>query len=543
MTVGGPQSTVSRSPAIVAWTATGAALAFVLLFNQPQDAFFSGDSGVKLIAAKNAIAHPMRPFEIDLPRIAGQPVLWVERFFPIHGDHAHVVQSPIFPVIAAPFIAVLGLAGAYVLPAVSYALFPLLLNAVRRRLTPDLSPLLLGFFCVAASPLFFYALEFWEHVPAAAALAGATVCFANADGRRASPDLWCGILIGVAALLRPEAVWYGAGVAAAVGWRPKRLLFLLLGTVVGYLPFVGYNAVHFGSLFGPHIETSLGPLGVGWLPTRFERLDLWLAWSSRITIVVALLIAASWLLRRAVPSRESALTLGLLGASLLAIAATLGYYSRAVLWMAWPVGGLLLVDVPREKGARSLLTIALVAIAGIWLTSAHDGGAQWGPRFLITVSPPLVLLTALVAQHAANPGPLRVLRVGMIAVICICGVATTRSAYRELRGSKQLYAQLVSSAEQLIPAGTYVITDVWWFDQVTAALYGRYTTLYAAESGTWHEMLAALQTANIREITVVVERNVGDRSTPFDGTCYHTVGAKHVVERDLQFIRARCDGP
>ncbi len=543
MTVGDAQSTVTRSPATVAWAATGAALAFVLLFNQPKDAFFSGDSGVKLIAAKNAIAHPVRSFEIDLPRIAGQPVLWVERFFPIHGDHAHVVQSPIFPVIAAPFIAVLGLAGAYVLPALSYAVIPLLLNAVRRRLTPDLSPLLLGFFCVAASPLFFYALEFWEHVPAAAALAGATVCFANADDRRTSPDLWCGILIGVAALLRPEAVWYGAGVAAAVGWRPKRLLFLFLGVTVGYLPFVVYNGVHFGSLFGPHIETSLGPVGVRWLPTRFERLDLWLALSSRTTIVVALLIAASWLLRRAAPSRESALILALLGASFLAIAASLGFYSREALWTAWPVGGLLLVDVPREKGARRLLTIALVAMAGIWLTSAHDGGAQWGPRFLITVSPPLVLLTALVAQRAADPGRLRVLRVGIVAVICLCGVATTRSAYRELRGSKQLYAQLVSSAEQLIPAGGYVVTDVWWFDQVTAALYERYTTLYAADSGSWHEILAALQRANTREITVVVERNVGDRSTQFERTCYRAMETNQIVERDLQLIRARCDGP
>jgi hypothetical protein len=542
VTVGGPQSTVTRSPAIVAWTATGAALAFVLLFNQPKDAFFSGDSGVKLIAAKNAIAHRARPFEIDLPRIAGQPVLWVERFFPIHGDHAHVVQSPIFPVIAAPLIAVLGLAGAYVLPAVSYALFPLLLNAVRRRLAPDLSPLLLGFFCVAASPLFFYALEFWEHVPAAAVLAGATACFANADGRRTSPDLWCGTLIGVAALLRPEAVWYGPGVAAAIGWRPSRLLVLFLGAAIGYLPFVIYNAVHFGSLFGPHIETSLGPVGVRWLHTRFERLDLWLALSSRITIVVALLFAASWLLRRVVVSRESALILALLGASLLAIAASLGYYRREALWTAWPVGGLLLVDVPREKAARSLLTIALVAIAGIWLTSAHDGGAQWGPRFLITVSPPLVLLTALVAQKAADPGPLRVLRVGMIAVMCICGVAITRSAYRELRGSKQLYAQLVSSAEQLIPAGSYVVTDVWWFDQVTAALYDRHTTLYAADSGKWHEMLAALQTANIREITMVVERNVGDPSTHFEGTCYRAMDVRELRNPDLTLLLARCDG-
>jgi hypothetical protein len=542
VTAAGPQSTGTRPPAIVAWTATAAALTIVLLFNQPKNAFFSGDSGVKLIAAKNAIAHPVRPFEIDLPRIAGQPVRWAGRFFPIHGDHAHAVQSPVFPVVTAPLLAVLGLPGAYVLPTLSFVLLPLLLDAIRRRLTPALSPLLLGLFCVGASPLFFYALEFWEHVPAATALAAATVCFADADDRRTSPDLWCGILIGLAALARPEAVWYGAGVAAAIGWHPRRLLFLFLGAAVGYLPFVAYNSIHFGSLFGPHIETSLGPVGVRWLPTRFERLDLWLALSSRIMIGVALVIAASWLLRRvAVP--EVALTLALLGASLLAISASLGYYSREALWTAWPVGGLLLIHVPKEKGARSLIMITLVAMTGIWLTSAHDGGAQWGPRFLITVSPPLVLLTALVAQRAAAPGRLHVLRVALVGVICVCGVATTRSAFRELRGSKQLYAQLVASAEQFIPAGSYVVTDVWWFDQVTAALYDRQTTLVAAESAQSREILAALQQANTRAITVVVERNAADPSTSFEGTCYRAIEAKTVARPDLMFVRARCDGP
>ena len=37
----------------------------------PADAFFSGDSGLKLLAALNAIDHPARPFEFDLPQIGG----------------------------------------------------------------------------------------------------------------------------------------------------------------------------------------------------------------------------------------------------------------------------------------------------------------------------------------------------------------------------------------------------------------------------------------------------------------------------------------
>ena len=50
-----------------------AALVLVWLASAlPPDAFFSGDSGVKLIAALDAIEHPARPFDTDLPRIGSR---------------------------------------------------------------------------------------------------------------------------------------------------------------------------------------------------------------------------------------------------------------------------------------------------------------------------------------------------------------------------------------------------------------------------------------------------------------------------------------
>src|SRR5687767_7382548 len=106
----------------------------------PPHAFYSGDSGVKLIAARNAIPHPSRPFEIDLPEIAGRPVPYVERFFAVHGQHAHALQSPLFPVVSAPFVAVFGVRGAYILPLISFiALLPLLAR-IASHLVPNVSP-------------------------------------------------------------------------------------------------------------------------------------------------------------------------------------------------------------------------------------------------------------------------------------------------------------------------------------------------------------------------------------------------------------------
>ena len=82
----------------------------------PSRSFFVGDPGVKLIAARNAIEHPTHPLDIDLPRIGTERVDFLDPFFRVHGDHAHATTSELFPLIAAPLIAVFGMRGALVLP-------------------------------------------------------------------------------------------------------------------------------------------------------------------------------------------------------------------------------------------------------------------------------------------------------------------------------------------------------------------------------------------------------------------------------------------
>jgi hypothetical protein len=63
----------------------------------PPYAFYSGDPGLKLMAALSTIEHPNRPFELELPRIGGRHVDYLDPMIVRHSDHAHVLQSPIFP--------------------------------------------------------------------------------------------------------------------------------------------------------------------------------------------------------------------------------------------------------------------------------------------------------------------------------------------------------------------------------------------------------------------------------------------------------------
>jgi len=195
LTRAGTAGVVAVTALALAWMASGL----------PATTFYSGDSGLKLISALEAIEHPGRPFELELPRIGRQAVPFVDPMVVVHGGHAHSLQSPLFPPLSAPLIAAFGVRGAYLLPALAFvALVPLLASA-RRYLVPDASWGVLAWIVVAANPLLLYALEFWEHAPAVALLAAGTAVVAPSFVRDLAATRMAagGALVGAGVLLRP----------------------------------------------------------------------------------------------------------------------------------------------------------------------------------------------------------------------------------------------------------------------------------------------------------------------------------------------------
>src|SRR5262249_44965076 len=125
------------------------------------DAFFVGDPGIKLIAAKNAIARPGHPLDIPLPVIESESLPYIEPFFVVHDGHAHAVTTELFPLASAHLIRWFGLRGAYVLPAFGFlgilAGCAWLAVALDSRRNPAVVVLIAAF----ATPFLFYGLEFW----------------------------------------------------------------------------------------------------------------------------------------------------------------------------------------------------------------------------------------------------------------------------------------------------------------------------------------------------------------------------------------------
>jgi hypothetical protein len=525
----------------------------LLMAGLPADGFFSGDAGVKVIAARSALAHPRQPFNIDLPTIGGRPVPRVDPMIVPHDDHAHVLQSPLFPVVSAPLIAAFGLRGASILPAVSFVLMVPLLEAMRRVATPSTPPVVVSGVALIANPLFFYSLEFWEHAPAVALLTGCTaliwksaVVVPTAPGRL-RPDatglcFTAGALGALAVLLRPEAALYL--MALLIARRPAIPAALAFAAgaavVVGPLSIASY--IHSGSFLGTHLVNTLAPMSREWLSSRLSRIAAWL-WPDSIAEGLAIAcLAIAWLTGRFGLSLRTRQTIGLIGVVALALLAAGRELDRDSLWQAFPVAALVFVPVAAE-GLRPLRILVGVAAALVVLTATHDGGAQWGPRFLLIVAAPVMVLAASAIADLVALGSWRWARITLTVVVLVAALLTTRAAYRELRGAKNVYARIVAATDSLTRPGEPIVTNVWWFDQVVAPLYGTRTFLYVPDRATATQTLSDLAAAGNRNVALVwTKESEGEPlNTAVNGSCYRIVDEKSIPERQLVFASGACE--
>jgi hypothetical protein len=180
-------------------------------------------------------------------------------------------------------------------------------------------------------------------------------------------------------------------------------------------------------------------------------------------------------------------------------------------------------------------------VAGIVLTATHDGGAQWGARLLLVAAPPLMVLAARGATEAMGAGQWQVTRVALVLLALIGGVATSRSAYQELRSTKREYARLVQTTASLTAPGDVIVTNIWWFDQIAASLYGSRVFLYTADAASASGALDDLSRANVRRLELVW---ASDADTSMEdvvrGSCFHILGVHDVPQHTLRLASAQC---
>lgn len=452
---------------------------------------------MKLIAARNALRHPAQPLQIPLPAIGPDRVPHVDPFFSVHGDHAHAITSTLFPLLTAPLLHAVGVRGLYVLPALGFLLTVAGCAAIATVLDARRNATVTALAAALGTPFLFYSLEYWEYT---LSLASATVAIALFLRGRA---FGAGVLFGAAALLRPEAGWFA--VAALIASRalspspaPRAWALSASGAVLAVLPFQIYTVMHFGTFFPPHVTANAATLVEGWPAGRVAIAGAWLAGMSP---------ASFW---------------------------------RAGLAAVCAVGSLAVR--PQRNGRTFLWALAAANILLVLLTAPNDGGGQWGPRYLLFAYVPLAILAAdaIEALPQRNVAAMALLAAAVLATLWI-----QRSAYRQLQSTKAMYGRIVDFVAAQAPAGGYVVTDVWWLDQIAASLAHNRQILFAPEDATGRGIVQRLSDHVVPTITVVRSASESPDTGNWIGqSCYHEMKRDKISLRDLVAItlRHRCPG-
>src|SRR5262249_4006021 len=144
-----------------------------------------------------------------------------------------------------------------------------------------------------------------------------------------------------------------------------------------------------------------------------------------------------------------------------------------------------------RNGRRFLAAAAIITAVLVWLVAPNDGGGEWGPRYLLFVYVPLVILAADVVDPLPRPGMV----VAALALVVIASVMIQRAAYRQLRGAKSTYGRVVDFVNDSVAPGGYIVTDLWWIDQVAASATSERRVVYAGDTASGQAIMRRMSEA------------------------------------------------
>ena len=415
---------------IAVWLAIIVATVYTLsALAMPADGFWIYDTALKFIQVR-ALAETGQ-FALDWPGRVLDPELAFgplrRGFFALRGEELHAAYSPIFPLMATPFYLLLGtrglavlplLGGVLVVPAV-WMLAGLAVSQARTRLRVQVGSVVVTAF---ATPIWFYALAFWEH-----SLAVALACFAVfacvRDRQAAGPRsaAWVGMLAALPIYFRPENYLFALVVLAFAAWPRRRqwaeLLMLGGGCGVALLPLWGFHTLWFGHPLGLHIVNQ--PWGdvsfVQYLAERGQvasrllfnlHASSALSFAAGVPFYLALLLGwrarASW--------SKFALPLAGVAAIVSGVVVLWGYLAapRPMNWMIAANGlfagspvlilAFLAPMAATQSSARRARTVILgivlvfVGVYTVFIPEVNSRGIHWGCRFFLCVYPLLAVL-------------------------------------------------------------------------------------------------------------------------------------------------------
>jgi hypothetical protein len=526
---------------LVLLVVAGAALVLGVIAFGPLrgDTFSSIDSSIKYLQASAFAASGFRSMALPYPASALDPAgLFLPYDTPFAFRNAGAYES-IFPSAYALIAAGLVGFGPGALKLLSIAGAALTAGATFRLSdrAPRWIPALL---LVFATPVWFYGTQASE---VALALAASTAAFVVARRDAPGTDLVCGLLIGLAAVLRDESLLVVPGLLYA-RYRYAGAGFGVLPLLVGIAIPIGLFALIDDLWLGRPVLAHLrhaAPLLNTILPRSRAMLPHLpvLAWRERYSTIVhywlvgdhsfyviaglAVLLAIAFALRRGVS--------GAVIVALVAVGAVVLHWRDVVPLLQeprFPTGlirlspFLLFAVLPFAPGAAHgpARAVALVTagtfIVCIWITLSATGGKGLGPRYIIALWP-LLVATAWDGFRSWSDwsGP-RIIRATVVAagVVLMAGSVLIQLgiALPVWTGHIRSDADTLA-AVRATPGQVVVLTDDIDM-QLVGADFGRRPVMYVARGNLWGDFSTRMVASGKREFLVVTRVQRAPQSIP-----------------------------
>jgi hypothetical protein len=496
----------------------------VTLSVMPRDGFWIVDEGCRFIQTEGIIRNGYHDLSVPWPGQSLDPDL---TFNPLPAPFGFVHDGKILSVFSYPFALVstfpyrlFGTAGLYLLPLLGGLLtLPAVWLLARRLTTSRLAPPLAMLLVALCTPLWFYSVTFWEHVPALFLTTWAVVLWCRYLERRHLPSLLLSALCcGLSVYLRDELYLFGLVLAAMVLFYDRasssrhKLLFCLT-LVAAMVPLWLFQWRALGNPLGSHLAANTAFYGglarnpaERWLVFRALLID------SHQSLVLSLLVAAPFLVCWAMYPRVSRRifrwlvpALGCVGAIAGAIV-LVGYrqaaspiwwmYGANALFSASPflilgfirttdegAGGTGEPEKETEAGARRLGRALWLIVTGVVLLSvltvplATSVGVHWGARILLPIYPLLgVLAAGTLARWWRGARPLPVAVRALPALVVVLSLVLQIYALRLLHDRKAFTVRM-NEAVLARPERVVVVAEIGVLPELGRCFYDKVLVL------------------------------------------------------------------
>lgn len=345
-----------------------------LLSRIPDEIYFSGDGGLKALLAKQFSSGKLN-FDLDLTVPSWVQNVWDNGLYPFQAPFSYKIANRYyitfpftFPLITAPFYALLGFRGFYIVPLLSTWIIWLNFYRICQFFKVSVIATSVGLATlIFASPLTMYSAMYWEHTLAVSlAFGGLAIILTKSEQAFTLKNaVVSGILIGLSVWFRPEFL---AIVATLV-----LLVLVSYKFKLGYLNIISENQRGFiisliASIFCFFIINQLiynHPLGAHALQVVED-----------FSLKQRLLTAYKLFGRLWENFQEKFPII---------------YFTIVFIGLSVFYNGMKLTAVMRKI---LLISVPFIFLIPIFLPS--DGGKQWGARFLLILIPLVSLLAVFI---------------------------------------------------------------------------------------------------------------------------------------------------